>query len=141
MGKSCFSNRALVKASFEAPKNAFDLRPPKLKSESKKRQKVFGDSQKGGFPKNKNRNKGTFGTKPERTRVHSEQNRNEGTFACSPGTKTGTRVHSPKPPFYDLRLRNPGFRKRKPRVFINRHPPSRPPKTPSRSLKTPLQDP
>ena len=29
------------------------------------------------------------------------ENRNEGTFACSPGTKTGTRGHSPKPPFYE----------------------------------------
>ena len=42
------------------------------------------------------------------TRVHSEvprnENRNEGTFACSPGTKTGTRAHSPKPPFYETAL-------------------------------------
>ena len=29
-----------------------------------------------------------------------------------------------------LRLRNPGFRNRKPRVFINRQPPFPPPKTP-----------
>ena len=33
--------------------------------------------------------------------------------------------------YLNLRLRNPGFRNRKPRVFINRHPPSRPPKNPS----------
>ena len=32
------------------------------------------------------------------------ENRNEGTFACSPGTKTGTRAHSPKPPFYENAL-------------------------------------
>ena len=36
-----------------------------------------------------------------------------------------------------LRLRNPGFRNRKPRVFINRHPPPpAPQKPPSRSLRT-----
>ena len=35
------------------------------------------------FPQNANRN----------------ANRNEGTFACSHRTKTGTRAHSPKPPF------------------------------------------
>ena len=40
--------------------------------------------------------------KPERgyTRMFPRnENRNEGTFACSPGTKTGTRIRSPKPPF------------------------------------------
>ena len=36
-----------------------------------------------------------------------------------------------------LRLRNPGFRNRKPRVFIGRHPPSRPPKTPFKIPKSP----
>ena len=36
------------------------------------------------------------------------ENRNEGTFACCPGTKTGTRVHSPKPPFYETALLSPG---------------------------------
>ena len=35
------------------------------------------------------------------------ENRNEGTFACSPGTKTGTRAHSPKPPFYETALLSP----------------------------------
>ena len=38
--------------------------------------------------------------KPERGYVRMfprNENRNEGTFACSPGTKTRTRVHSPKP--------------------------------------------
>ena len=49
------------------------------------------------------------------------ENRNEGTFGCSPGTKTGTRVrshvpperktgtraHSPKPPFYETALLSP----------------------------------
>ena len=34
-------------------------------------------------------------------------NQNEGTFACSPGTKPGTRVHSPKPPFYETALLSP----------------------------------
>ena len=40
--------------------------------------------------------------KPERGYIRmfpKNENRNEGTFACSPGTKTGTRACSPKPPF------------------------------------------
>ena len=39
-----------------------------------------------------------------------KENRNEGTFGirCSPGTRTGTRVHSPKPPFYKTALVSPG---------------------------------
>ena len=45
--------------------------------------------------------------KPERGYIrmfpHNE-NRSKGTFACSLGTKTGTRVHSPKPPFYETAL-------------------------------------
>ena len=36
------------------------------------------------------------------------ENRNEGTFACSPGTKTRMRAHSPKPPFYETALLSPG---------------------------------
>ena len=43
---------------------------------------LFGGSQKGGFQK------GGFG-------------------GCSPGTKTGTRVRSPKPPFYETALLSP----------------------------------
>ena len=35
------------------------------------------------------------------------ENRNEGTFACSPGTKTRTRLHSPTPPFYETALLSP----------------------------------
>ena len=54
------------------------------------------------FPRNENRNEGTFGCSP------GTKSRNEGTFACSPGTKTGTRVHSPKPPFYETALLSPG---------------------------------
>ena len=49
--------------------------------------------------------------KPERGYVRifpRNENRNEGTFACSPGTKIGTRVHSPKPPFYKTALLSPG---------------------------------
>ena len=30
--------------------------------------------------------------------------RNEGTFGCSPVPKTGTRAHSPRPPFYETTL-------------------------------------
>ena len=45
------------------------------------------------------------------TRVHSDvprnENRNEGTFACSPRTKTATRVRSPQPPFYETILLSP----------------------------------
>ena len=43
-----------------------------------------------GLTKNENRNWGTFG-------CSWNESRNEGPFARSPGTKTGTRVHSPKP--------------------------------------------
>ena len=48
--------------------------------------------------------------KPERGYIRMfprNKNRNEGTFACSPGMKTGTRVHSPKPPFYATALLSP----------------------------------
>ena len=44
------------------------------------------------------------------------ENRNEGTFACSPGTKTGTRVHSPKPPFYETALVSPN--EKPPQIFF-----------------------
>ena len=30
--------------------------------------------------------------------------RNKGTFGCSPVPKSGTRAHSPKPPFYETAL-------------------------------------
>ena len=33
-----------------------------------------------------------------------KENRNEGTFGCSLVPKTGTRAHSPKPPFYKTGL-------------------------------------
>ena len=49
---------------------------------------------------------------PERRYVRmfpGTKNRNEGTFACSPGTKSGTRVNSPKPAFYETALLSPGF--------------------------------
>ena len=45
--------------------------------------------------------------KPERGYIRMfsrNENRNEGTFACSPGTKAGTKVRSPKPPFYKTAL-------------------------------------
>ena len=48
--------------------------------------------------------------KPERGYIQMfpwNENRNEGTFACSPGTKTGTRAHSPQPPFYETALFSP----------------------------------
>ena len=35
------------------------------------------------------------------------ENRNKGTFACSFGTKTRMRAHSPKPPFYETALLSP----------------------------------
>ena len=55
--------------------------------------------------------------KPERGYIRMfprNENRNEGTFACSPGTKTATRLHSdvprahsPKPPLYETALLSP----------------------------------
>ena len=48
--------------------------------------------------------------KPERGYIRMftrNENRNEGTFACSPGTKSGTRAHSPKPPLYETTLLSP----------------------------------
>ena len=51
--------------------------------------------------------------KPERGYIRMfpwNENRNVGTFACSPGTKTGTRAHSPKPPFYETALLSPSNR-------------------------------
>ena len=50
------------------------------------------------FPRNENRNEGTFGCSP------GTKNQNEGTFGCCPRMKTGTRVHSPKPLFYETSL-------------------------------------
>ena len=35
------------------------------------------------------------------------ENRNEGAFGCFPGTKTGTRVHSLKPPSHETGLLSP----------------------------------
>ena len=50
----------------------------------------------------------TFGPKGWFWRMFPRnENRNEGTFGCSPGTKTGTRVRSPKPPFYQTALLSP----------------------------------
>ena len=42
------------------------------------------------------------------------ENRNEGTFVCSPGTRIGTRVRSPKPPFYEtaFKVLSPGEQSR-----------------------------
>ena len=45
--------------------------------------------------------------KPERGYIRmfpGTKNRNEGTCGCSPVPKTGTRAHSPKPPFYEAAL-------------------------------------
>ena len=70
------------------------------------RLKVFGGSQKGGFQK------GWF-----RRMFPRNENRNEGTFGCSPGTKTGTRVRSHVPP-----ERQTGTR-----VYSPNHPFTKPP--------------
>ena len=51
------------------------------------------------FPRNEN---------PERGYIRMQQN--EGAFGCSPGTKTGTRAHSPKQPFYETALLSPSDR-------------------------------
>ena len=45
----------------------------------------------------------TSGT-TEHSDVPRYQNQNECTFRCSPVPKTGTRVHSPKPPFFETAL-------------------------------------
>ena len=73
----------------------------------------IGGWQKGGFQKG-----GLADVPPERKpergyiRMFSQnENRNEGMFACSPRTKTGTRVHSPKPPFYETALLSHNERK------------------------------
>ena len=51
------------------------------------------------FPRNENRNEGTFAFSPG-TRT--------GTYVCMfPGTRTGTRAHSPKPPFCETALLSP----------------------------------
>ena len=55
------------------------------------------------FPRNENRNEGTFRCSPER----KPERGYEGTFAWSPGAKTRTRVHSPEPPFYKTALLSP----------------------------------
>ena len=67
------------------------------------------------FPQNENRNEGTFRCSP------GFKNRNQGTFACSAGTKTGTRAHSPKPPFYKtVALLSPGDSSEGPARFLSR---------------------
>ena len=55
------------------------------------------------FPRNENRNEGTFGCSPEK------KTRNEGTFGCSPRTKTGTRE---KPPLIQKPGNHPNFEKK-----------------------------
>ena len=55
------------------------------------------------FPQNENPERGCVRMFPR------NENRNEGTlFACSPRTKTGTRAHSPRPPFTKPPLLSPG---------------------------------
>ena len=67
---------------------------------------VIGGSRKGGFQKG-----GFGGCSPvpkTGMKVHSDVPRYEkperGHIQMFPGTKTGTRVHSPKPPFYENAL-------------------------------------
>ena len=80
-------------------------------------------SKRGGFggcsPRNKNRNEGTFAkTTLLRNRPFISQmslfgvdkrvvSKRGGFGGCSPGTKAGTRVRSPKPPFYETALLSP----------------------------------
>ena len=49
-----------------------------------------------------------FADVPTEQELPRNESRNEGTFACSPGTKIGTRVHSPKTPFHETTLLSPG---------------------------------
>ena len=97
----CWKNHRNARHFFAHTKQGH----PKIGEDRKTRR-----SPKGWFPKgwswrmftqNENRNEGTFGCSPR------TKNRNEGTFACSHGTKSGTRVHSPKPPFYQTALLSP----------------------------------
>ena len=71
------------------------------------------------FPRNENRNEGTFAkTTLLETAFLSPDDpfwcwqkggfQKGGFGGCSPGTKTGTRVRSPKPPFYETALLSPG---------------------------------
>ena len=64
------------------------------------------------LPRNKNSQRGYIRMFPR------NENRNEGTFACSPGTRTGTRVRSPKPRFYETALLSPSEPKALPRLGI-----------------------
>ena len=48
------------------------------------------------------------------------ETRNEGTFACSTGTKTGTRVHSPEAPFCETALLSPSDQPQHACVFRTR---------------------
>ena len=65
------------------------------------------------FPQNENRNEGTFAkTILLETALLSPNDpfwcfQKGGFGGCSPGTKTGTRVPSPKPPFYETALLSP----------------------------------
>ena len=70
------------------------------------------------FPRNENRNEGTFAktTLLETALVSTNDPfwcsqkggfQKGGFGGCSPGTKTGTRVRSPKPPFYETALLSP----------------------------------
>ena len=72
------------------------------------------------FPRNENRNEGTFAkTTLLETALLSPNDpfwcwqkggfQKGGFGGCSPGTKTGTRVRSPKPPFYETALLSPSF--------------------------------
>ena len=76
------------------------------------------------FPRNENRNEGTFAkTTLLETALLSPSDpfwcwqkggfQKGGFGGCSPGTKTGTRVRSPKPPFYETALLSPSDQGRK----------------------------
>ena len=95
-------NKRKIKCNCAQEPNYSDSPPPRKK---KTRLETPRELTKGWFwrmfPRNEIRNEGYIRMFPR------NENRNEGTFACSPGTKTGTRAHSPKPPFYETALLSP----------------------------------
>ena len=106
-GQPCDVGRnPLIKAIF----SGVEKTEPVQFTRGLKTEAFFGGCQKGWFSKRVVLADVPPERTPERGYIRMfprNKNRKEGTFACSPGTKTGTRVHSPKPPFYETALLSP----------------------------------
>ena len=100
------------------PLNIVFLRPQKCPVGRKRQIDVAGQKLPRDTCRNENRNEGTFAkTTLHETALLSPNDPfwgfakgwfPKGWFGgCSPGTKTGTRVRSPKPPFYETALLSP----------------------------------